>query len=264
MISANCAAPACRCADRAQSAAAIREPADSDFIAVRRNVLFGDGSLARDAACTDGSHDIFEQGQLRVCDRHRQATVLSRVTRRNGPSPWSAPTPTRSRVAPRISPGSATIGGAGGTAFHPFRDGLDYAFILHRLRDGSDAGRVIRDFSSQILVPAPPPARLSQSMSLYRAGQVGLVPPLGVAMSLSATQGSPNEPRLHFAFSGEGDHCVPLHQSNPRPQALDFRIYARSCLFVFSPHATRAAGKTLGQRRCLLTMHPVARCIAIL
>jgi hypothetical protein len=28
--------------------------------------------------------------------------------------------------------------------FHPFRDGLDYAFILHRLCDAPDAGRVIQ------------------------------------------------------------------------------------------------------------------------
>ncbi len=53
-------------------------------------------------------------------------------------------------------------------------------------------------------------------------------------------------------------------ESNPRPQALRFRLYVRSCLFVFSLRATRAAGKTLGQPRCLLTLHPVARCRAIL
>src|ERR1700722_10707240 len=53
-------------------------------------------------------------------------------------------------------------------------------------------------------------------------------------------------------------------ESNPRPQALRFRFYVRSCLFVFSLRATRAAGKTLGQQRCLLTLHPVARCRAIL
>jgi hypothetical protein len=32
---------------------------------------------------------------------------------------------------------------AAGQLPHLFRDGLDYAFILHRLRDVPDAGRVI-------------------------------------------------------------------------------------------------------------------------
>jgi hypothetical protein len=37
---------------------------------------------------------------------------------------------------------------AGGQLFHPFRDRLDYAFILHRLRDEPDAGRVIQTIRS--------------------------------------------------------------------------------------------------------------------
>ena len=69
-------------------------------------------------------------------------------------------------------------------------------------------------------------------------------------------EGSPNEPRVHFTLPGEGDHCVPSHQSNPRPQALHFRLYVRSCLFGFSPHATRAAGKTLGQLTVSLNAVP--------
>jgi hypothetical protein len=65
-----------------------------------------------------------------------------------------------------------------------FRDGLDYAFILHRPCDAG-AGRVIREPRGfQILGLAPAVARVSQSMSLYRAEQVGLVPPLGVARLL--------------------------------------------------------------------------------
>ena len=85
---------------------------------------------------------------------------------------------------------------AAGQLPHLFRDGLDYAFILHRFRDVPDAGRVIRISRFPILVPAQPVARFSQSMSLYRAEQVGLVPPLGVARSLrQRLEGSPNEPR---------------------------------------------------------------------
>jgi hypothetical protein len=38
---------------------------------------------------------------------------------------------------------------AGGQLFHLFRDRLDYAFILHRLRDVPDAGRVIRILRSR-------------------------------------------------------------------------------------------------------------------
>jgi len=82
------------------------------------------------------------------------------------------------------------------------------------------AGRVIRFVPNQILVPALPRERFSQSMSLYTALRVGPAIPLGVATSLSWRQGSPNEPRYHFALTSEGDHCDPSHQSNPRPQAL--------------------------------------------
>jgi hypothetical protein len=38
---------------------------------------------------------------------------------------------------------------AAGQLPHLFRDGLDYAFILHRLRDVPDAGRVIRTLRSR-------------------------------------------------------------------------------------------------------------------
>ena len=36
----------------------------------------------------------------------------------------------------------------GGQLFHPFRDGLDYAFILPCSRTATDAGRVIRGWQS--------------------------------------------------------------------------------------------------------------------
>jgi hypothetical protein len=121
---------------------------------------------------------------------------------------------------------------------------------LHPSSTSDEAcGACYPNYSFRILGPALPRERVSQSMSLYRAGRVGLVLPLGVATSHMRRQGSPNEPRYHFALTSEGDHCIPLHQSNPRPQALDVRLYVRSCFFVFSPRATRRAGKTLSQRQ---------------
>ena len=71
---------------------------------------------------------------------------------------------------------------AAGQPFHLFRDGLDYAFIRPF---GAGAGRVIR-----IIDPDPsagsPRSAVSLSMSLYRAKEVGLPAPLGVATSLVA------------------------------------------------------------------------------
>jgi hypothetical protein len=103
----------------------------------------------------------------------------------------------------------------------------------------------------------------SGSMSLYRAGlKLAFFLPLGVTMPLSLT-----------APSGFTDVSSVLSRSSRIGATLDRTpvrkhsasgLYARSCLFVFSLRATRAAGKTLGQQRCLLTLHPVARCRAIL
>ena len=153
----------------------------------------------------------------------------------------------RTAGSPDFSGEPALLVEAAGQLFHLFRDGLDYAFIPHRFHDAG-CGACYPNYSFRILVLALPRERFSQSMSLYTAPRVGLVLPLGVATSLSRRKGSPNEPRYHFALTSEGDHCVPSHQSNPRPQALDVRFYVRSCFIIFSPHATRRAGKTLSQR----------------
>jgi hypothetical protein len=140
---------------------------------------------------------------------------------------------------------------AAGQLFHLFRDGLDYAFILRRSRDEWDAGRVIRIVPSQ----SESWGRLrclrifSRSMSLYTARPVGLVSPLGVATSLPRQRVHRMSPVIHFTLTSEGNHCDPSHQLNPRPQALDVRIYVRSCFFVFSLSATRRAGKTSSQLR---------------
>ncbi len=156
--------------------------------------------------------------------------------------------PANKRRLPGFLRGTLAFGGGGGTVVPSLsrRPGL----CLHpsrRLRAAKDAGRLIRFFRSGSWCRLRR-FRLSQSMSLYTAKRVGPVSPLGVATSLARRQGSPNEPRYHFALTSKGDHCNPLHQSNPRPQALDVRLYVRSCFFIFSPHATRRAGKTLGQR----------------
>src|SRR6187200_659119 len=55
------------------------------------------------------------------------------------------------------------------------------------------------------------------------------------------------EAKAPRTFAGSPHYWWRRGELNPRPQALHFRLYVRSCLFVFSPHATRAAGKTLGQ-----------------
>ena len=66
---------------------------------------------------------------------------------------------------------------AAGQLFHPFRDGLDYAFILS---PGCGACYPL----ARILVRAR--LALGASMSLYRAGlRLALFLPLGVAMSLT-------------------------------------------------------------------------------
>jgi hypothetical protein len=72
---------------------------------------------------------------------------------------------------------------AAGQLFHPFRDGLDYAFILS---PGCGACYPLSaDPSTRSLRSAP--------MSLYRAGlRLALFLPLGVAMPFSRRQqGSP-------------------------------------------------------------------------
>jgi hypothetical protein len=89
----------------------------------------------------------------------------------------------REAGSPDFSGEPALLVEAAGQLFHLFRDGLDYAFILHP-RAMKHAGRVIRFVPNQILVPALPRKRFSQSMSLYTAPRVGLVIPLGVARSL--------------------------------------------------------------------------------
>ena len=147
---------------------------------------------------------------------------------------------------------------AAGQFPHLFRNGwtMPSSFIasaMCRMR-----GVLSRPFAIRILVPAPPLKAVQPVYeSLQGRKQVGLVPPLGVARSLlpadsrvhrmSPVFTSPFRVKATIAF---------LAQSNPRPQALHFRLYVRSCLFGFSPHATRAAGKTLGQLTVSLNAVP--------
>ena len=139
-------------------------------------------------------------------------------------------------------------GGGGGTAVPSLsrRAGLCLHPSPHSRRVGCGACYPNRSIPIRILGPAPMPLHLSQSMSLYTAGRVGLVPPLGVAMPLAWRRVHRMSPVIHFTLTSEGNR---LRQLNPRPQALDVRLYVRSCFFVFSPSATRRAGKTSGQRR---------------
>jgi len=138
---------------------------------------------------------------------------------------------------------------AAGQLFLLFQEGLDYAFIPHRYRCW------MRGVLSESFHPDPDPgagsgARAPQPVHESLHGKTSW--PRLTARRCHATlvaKGSPNEPRYHFALTSEGNHCVPSHQLNPRPQALDMRIYVRSCFFIFSPCATRRAGKTSDQRR---------------
>jgi hypothetical protein len=52
--------------------------------------------------------------------------------------------PQREAGSPDFSGEPALLVEAAGQLFHLFRDGLDYAFILHRFRNEPDAGRVIQ------------------------------------------------------------------------------------------------------------------------
>ena len=82
---------------------------------------------------------------------------------------------------------------AGGQSFRSFRCGLDYAFILARLRQV----RMRSVLSGSLLQPDPSAHSVtarshSESMSLYRAGlKLAFFLPLGVAMRLIAAKVSP-------------------------------------------------------------------------
>jgi hypothetical protein len=165
--------------------------------------------------------------------------------------------------APGRLPGALMVE-AGGQHFHGFRSGPDYAFILKTAIGIPDAERVMPRLHLAILVPAPEAhGFFSGSMSLYRAGlKLALFLPLGVTMPLSLTAPS-GFTDVSSVFSRSSQTGATLDRTPVRKHSAS-GLYARSCLFVFSLRATRAAGKTLGQQRCLLTLHPVARCRAIL
>ena len=152
-------------------------------------------------------------------------------------------------ASPDFSGKASLLVEAAGQLFQLFRAGLDYAFIPHRCRcwmRGVLSGSCHHD-------PDPgagSDAHASQPVHESLHGKASWPRLTARRCHVTfVTEGSPNEPRYHFALTSEGNHCVPSHQSNPRPQALDMRIYVRSCFFIFSPSATRRAGKTSDQRR---------------
>ena len=91
-----------------------------------------------------------------------------------------------------------------------------------------------------ILVPAHSTA-VGRSMSLYRARKVGPSTPLGVATSLVAerSQGSPIEPRYHFALAGKGDHCVNRTRVR-KPSAISSTCVVTSIVLTGSNPTNRA------------------------
>jgi hypothetical protein len=89
-----------------------------------------------------------------------------------------------------------------------------------------DAERVIRAFYPDPGAGSRALQRISQSMSLYRAKQVGLASPLGVASQpCRLRQGPPNEPRFHFALTSEGDHCVSANRTRVRKSYISGSTY---------------------------------------
>jgi hypothetical protein len=79
---------------------------------------------------------------------------------------------------------------AAGQLIHLFRDGLDYAFILHVSAAGMQERGVLFGFLSDPNPSAGSSApRISRPMSLYGAADVGRPPPLGVAMTVSTAVG---------------------------------------------------------------------------
>ena len=105
---------------------------------------------------------------------------------------------------------------AAGQPVRPFRDGLDYAFIL---LPGCGACYP----AGKALDPSARPAcRFGASMSLYRAGlRLALFLPLGVAMPVgSGNRVRRCEPRFHFALSGKGDQLIEPASASPLQAVL--------------------------------------------
>jgi hypothetical protein len=96
---------------------------------------------------------------------------------------------------------------AAGQLFHLFRGGLDYAFIqpahAHRMERGVLFAVAIE--LQRILVPAPSSPKQPVYESLQGGGSWPSSTPRRCHVDSPSTEGSPNEPRFHFALTGKGD-----------------------------------------------------------
>lgn len=103
-----------------------------------------------------------------------------------------------------------TLVEAAGQRFHLFRDGLDYAFIRSSVTREPERGVL----SGSSIDPNPSTDSSQPSdQSAYESLQGKESWPLRTPRRCHVThrrvtQGSPIEPRFHFALAGKGDHCV--------------------------------------------------------
>lgn len=127
---------------------------------------------------------------------------------------------------------------AAGQLFHLFRDGLDYAFI--RLAVEPERGVLFGSTSD----PNPSAGSCAQHQPVYESLQgkgswPSRTPRRCHVTHLRVTQGSPIEPRYHFALAGKGDHCVNRTRVR-KPSAISSTCVVTSIVLTGSNPTNRA------------------------
>ena len=151
-------------------------------------------------------------------------------------------------ICPRsFDRGQTETGGGGGTACPQLS--LRAGLCLPPLRpDGTSRRRSVLSDPCGSDPSARPRFPVGGSISLYRAGlELASFLPLGVAMPPSwdgAVRFHRCEPRFLSARASRSDP-----RSNPRPQALDFRIYVHSRLFDSHRTLPERQGRRTASRR---------------
>ena len=129
---------------------------------------------------------------------------------------------------------------AAGQLFHLFRDGLDYAFIRSSHDRAPERGVLSESSPIRILVQAPCSATQPVYESLQGEGSWPSRTPRRYDVArFRATQGSPIEPRFHFALAGKGDHCVNRTRVR-KPSAISSTCVAASIVLTGSNPTSRA------------------------
>lgn len=130
---------------------------------------------------------------------------------------------------------------AAGQLFHLFRDGLDYAFIRSSHAEVPERG-VLSESSAD---PNPSAGSMRPSIqpvyeSLQGEKSWPFFTPRRCHVTLRrATQGSPIEPRYHFALAGKGDHCVNRTRVR-KPSAISSTCVVTSIVLTGSNPTNRA------------------------